>query len=555
MSYFNDDDHKPSRYHTKCTGEIEKSEKVLPWLDMKRSDLQMKEIATLIRQTRRNQLLKMINTTNSEANCYIPKIRNLINQIPDEVYTIHIFPYLKVESLAGKCSLVCKKWFSNVQLAHVSINNFDKLGWKREKHLSNIVKSFKCLESLVAFHGGNEDYSLIRFLSENATSLRKLELSGNSFNQGHIVTRYITNGKLNNLEELAFKDYELEERGILHLTKHESCLKNLTSLEISDKNIGKHLAHLSVLENLKSLTISYCISDEKVIETLCNGLKNLEKLSLSFNTPTVDPKCFKHIANLSNLKYFHTTSMSNESAQYLSSGKLTNLKTLSLLFVTMEEGVLESLFSGNLNEITCLHLKYCTFASMKPIATNLHSLTTLEISTGNDSPLLLHELSVANCKLLNFQCYAHSGFTPLYNFNSPTFSSLKVLNLSQTSSIGNQLNELLQGKLIHLQDLNLKLTGITDEDLKSIRNAINQTPETEEQSFGQLTRLNLSLNKIGDEGCRYLSECRGLYNLRKLQLKNNRIGEEGSKYLIVFALARPKFTNLQGYSLLANDDD
>lgn len=331
---------------------------------------------------------------------------------------------------------------------------------------------------------------------------------------------------------------------------------------------------LKFLKNLESLSLSFAIINEEVMETLSNALlktTGIKTLALNFIETPVNSGIlaslkksiskFRALAKVNII--FGTVNQSGEDPDFFSSlDNLTNLTTLSLetrrmlppAFFDSLLRYLEKCTSPR-NISLSLWNSFLTQKSISKVFEALGHLPLEQLIFGMnnliDSESILSKLCTANFQNLKFLKFhlTNSKLTPQsFSYLGDSLpETLEVLNLKfknvalHDSGIPSLLHNLIKLKKLEQLIIDLSLCSLDDEKFV---NFIDYIPEKNNlKTFG----ISAEFNKLGDESlirlANKLKKSRKLKEL-KLDLKGNSITNQAMSALVDFLRALNKLSYL-----------
>lgn len=284
-----------------------------------------------------------------------------------------------------------------------------------------------------------------------------------------------TTAAFNNSSTATFKDKQLEKLvrdklGIHDRELHYSDLKDITSLDLSNKGIGD-ITGLDNFSNLKSLDLSY--NQIKDILPLLK-LFSLENLNLSHNK-------IEDVSYLSNLRALKQLNLSDNNISILDDSRETSKDSDDTYYSKISQNV----------------FKYLT------------NLTFLDLSNSDSDQYYNYRNRIDSGDLDNLEVLTNLASLNLKGNSLGSLTNLEKLTNLNTLNLGHTGISTLEsvGKLTNLTYLDIsKNTSIDGDDLKPL------------QYLKNLKYLNASSNKIDD--LKYIG---GLTSLSTLYLEDNPI--------------------------------
>ena len=392
------------------------------------------------------------------------------------------------------------------------------------------------------------DYKAAKFLTKaEFKSLDKLNISQN--NIGPLGMDILSQkGQFPNLRELNVSENNLLKEGTKALANGE-VFKNIISLFIEGNDINDY--GLFLLANGKLINISELyLARNKIGDSAISYLykfKNLEILDLQNNMLTyksINYLCGKYFQNIKRLN-LDNNKIGVEGTFIITSQEKNSLRSLSLVRndICTKGAELISFYSHlgliynlNISDNFINDLGFYFLCKGK-----LKNLKRLDVSLNRitDKGLVyLTEASfISNLNYLNFagneitdEGVKYISFTKMTN--------LETLDLTLNYLKSKTGSHLSKSFINSLTSLSLERNKIKAHGLKNLVTA---------RFFANIVKLNLGYCKIGNEGCKILSES-NVAKIEELSLKDNLINDEG-----VIILCKSNFINLKDLNLEDND--
>ncbi|OIW15593.1 hypothetical protein TanjilG_08169 [Lupinus angustifolius] len=440
--------------------------------------------------------------------------------------TIGSMPKLKVVSLMQNrvsglvpFSLLCNVGNKSSSLSIV------ELGFNAITGVSKPPNSEKCftlLEVLDLKENHVHNTLFPSWLLTNATSLRSLDLSGNSFS-GVLPVEI---GNLVNLEELRLGSNSLSGKVPSEIVKCEF----LQVLDLQGNKFSGHVpSFFGELRSLKILSLGGNLFTGSVPKSY-GTLSSLEVLDLSNNNLSgIMPQEIMRLSNMSALN-LSNNKFSGQVLSDIGIGDLTNLQVLNLSQCGFSGRVPSSV--GSLMKLTVLDLSKQNLSGELPIELfGLPSLQVVELEENHLSGAVPEGFSsIVSLRHLNLTSNAFVGEIPAtYGF----LQSLVVLSLSHNSVSGNiplEIGNCSQLQVLELESNHLHGTIPGDishiSSLKELNLGDNRLSGDIPSEISQCSALNLLLlngNHLSGHIPQSLSK---LSNLVELNLSSNQLNGE-----------------------------
>ena len=392
----------------------------------------------------------------------------------------------------------------------------------------NSFKKLNCL-TIVGNNIMNKEWSKFSEALTYLKELKILNLSFNSLNDNNI-SKFTFDSK-NKIEVLNLKCNNITETG-LELFKNELAkLKNLKEINLFDNQFGDKglkilISALKNLNNLRVLNIPNCGITQTGISFLADCfkkenndfLKNLECLNLISNPfgDESEKNLIKIFRSLNSLKKYNIgqTQMS--------------LFSKHKIFVALHKINKDWYFDpeGGWYQISCCDLKE------KYLFEN--------IIKENEKPLIFDKINVKwaekNAKKyqnkLNFdfsKCDFTDNHIEILNDFIKYFPNIKSFNISFNPKITGKGYLILSDglkTLFNLSTINLSSNNLNDDDLKNIFKFLDKE--------SKLSNINLSWNNITSAGLNFL--CKTIetnrLKIKEINISGNKINDDGFRYFI-----------------------
>ena len=390
----------------------------------------------------------------------------------------------------------------------------------------NSFKKLNCL-TIVGNNIMNKEWSKFSEALTYLKELKILNLSFNSLNDNNI-SKFTFDSK-NKIEVLNLKCNNITETG-LELFKNELAkLKNLKEINLFDNQFGDQglkilISALKNLNNLRVLNIPNCGITQTGISFLADCfkkenndfLKNLECLNLISNPfgDESEKNLIKIFKSLNSLKKYNIgqTQMS--------------LFSKHKIFVALHKINKDWYFDpeGGWYQISCCDLKE------KYLFEN--------IIKENEKPLIFDKINVKwaekNAKKyqnkLNFdfsKCDFTDNHIEILNDFIKYFPNIKSFNISFNPKITGKGYLILSDglkTLFNLSTINLSSNNLNDDDLKNIFKFLDKE--------SKLSNINLSWNNITSAGLNFL--CKTIetnrLKIKEINISGNKINDDGFRY-------------------------
>ena len=427
-----------------------------------------------------------------------------------------------------------------------------------------------------------------------------LDLSNNSINYEGIKMLTYQKGLCFNLIELNLAENMLDYKAAKYLTKAE--FKSLDKLNISQNNIGPLgmdiLSQKGIFPNLRELNVSDNNLFREGAKALANGdvfkeiialyiegndindygllllstgkLKHINELYLAKNKLGDDA-----ISYLLNFKNLEILDMQNNVLTYKGINNLCGKNFLNIKKLNLDnnhigvEGtfILTSQKNNSLKSLSLVRNDICTKGAELISILNLEQILDLNISDNFINDLGFYFLCKGKLKNLKRLDVSLNGLTDkgLVYLTEATF----IVNLNYLNLAGNDITDdgakyIAFTKMSALETLDLTLNLLKAKSgshlSKSFFNLLsNLSLERNKikahglknlitaKFFPNIVKLNLGYCKIGNEGCKILSES-NVEKIEELSLKENLINDDGVIYL-----CKGNFINLKDLNLEDND--
>ncbi|CAL0323840.1 unnamed protein product [Lupinus luteus] len=386
----------------------------------------------------------------------------------------------------------------------------------------NNEKCFTFLEVLDLKENHIHNTLFPSWLLTNATSLRSLDLSGNSFS-GVLPVEV---GNLVNLEELRLGSNSLSGKVPSEIVKCEL----LQVLDLQGNKFSGHVpSFFGELRSLKILSLGGNLFTGSVPKSY-GTLSSLEVLDLSNNNLSgIMPQEIMRLSNISVLN-LSNNKFSGQVLSNIGIGNLTALQVLNLSQCGFSGRVPSSV--GSLMKLTVLDLSKQNLSGELPIELfGLPSLQVVELEENHLSGAVPEGFSsIVSLRYLNLTSNAFVGEIPAtYGY----LQSLVVLSLSHNSvsgSIPSEVGNCSQLQVLELESNHLHGTipgGISHlSTLKELNLGDNRLSGDIPSEISQCSALNLLLLNGNHLTGRIPQSLSKLSNLVELNLSSNQLNRE-----------------------------
>lgn len=376
-----------------------------------------------------------------------------------------------------------------------------------------------------------------------------------------VLTEKVLEFYLKQITEVNMTSSNLNDKEMKYLFNK---INGITQIRIEGRDIQPQFEIINKLSNLSNIGIESLILKESCLQPYNIGslefykMTNLISIDLSHNN--IGDDGIKIIANhdYSELIELNLTcnNITHIGADYLSSGKLSQLKKLNLSHNNIIDTGAYYLSNGNFYDLVCLNLEenFIQASGVNYLSRgNLENIKELNLSNNKigsgGSEWLANGKFKKIEKLILPSNKIGRGAKFLNNYNFP---NLKHLDIADNRVIIESLYDICKNSSwSQLEYLDLSQNFLGADIIKNLING----------GINKIKTLNLSLNRVGDNGVKMISEADNFCMLENLDLTANAISDEGIKYISFGFLNKLKFLNLssnritdQGFIYIYNDN-
>ena len=422
------------------------------------------------------------------------------------------------------CEELIKINFINLNTLNLSLNEIGSEGCR--------ILSRGNFLALINFNISRNDIydkGLKYLVNGNFINVEILNLEGNRIGDDGIYE--LTKGNINKIIELNISSNQIGDDGILLFSKCN--FRGLKKLDLSWNNlshIGVDAIVNRIFHNLNKLIIDYNkLGVQGAFYIAQNPNLPIKELSIVHNDICTKGAEMIATLNLNSLEYLNISDnfICDLGLYYISNGNLNNLTRLNVSLNQISYNGVQYLANANFyNSLTELNIegnvledKGCLYI----VNSKLQKVLNLNIGLNNLSPISINRLSKGRLNLINRLNLERNNILSegtLFLMDSKFISNLIELNISYNKIKDEGCKYLSNGKLTNLEILNLKNNQITNEGIKNLAM----------DSWSSLTDLNLEDNEISSEGFKILSTG-FITNLKYLKLKGNDLTDEDIKTL------------------------
>ena len=391
------------------------------------------------------------------------------------------------------------------------------------------------------------DYKAARYLTKaEFKSLDKLNLSQN--NIGPLGMDILSqNGLFPNLRELNVSENNLFKEGTRALANGD-VFKEIISLYIEGNDIndyGVFLLSTGKLTHITELFLAKNKIGDDAVSYLLN-FKNLEILDMQNNSLTykgIRNLCGRNFLNIKRLN-IDNNHIGVEGTFIITSQENNSLRSLSLVqndICTKGAELISILHLGKIYDLNISDNFINDLGFYFLCKGNLKNLKRLDASLNRITDKGLVYLTEANfISNLNYLNLSGNDITDdgVKYISFTKMANLETLDLTLNYLQSKSGSHLSKGFFNLLSNLSLERNKIKAHGLKNLITA---------RFFGNILKLNLGYCKVGNEGCKILSES-NVAKIEELSLKENLINDDG-----IISLCKGNFINLKDLNLEDND--